>query len=162
MKPWSHKWLGQTGTKGTTGREKWSPGNDARVENLTILINGIYTNQNLTRVMQTCCLSNSSEKPSVNVSVKTFNCRIDDFAVSANHWIKLKESEKKDKYLDLTRELEKTVEHESHGYTNCRRCSWYSHQRFGKELEDLEIRGRVETIQTRALLRSARILRRVL
>ena len=31
-----------------------------------------------------------------------------------------------------------------------------------KGLEDLEIRGRVETIQTTALLRSARILRRVL
>ena len=30
-----------------------------------------------------------------------------------------------------------------------------------KVLEDLEIRGRVETIQTTALLRSARILRRV-
>ena len=30
-----------------------------------------------------------------------------------------------------------------------------------KGLEDLEIRGRVETIQTTALLRSARILRRV-
>ena len=30
-----------------------------------------------------------------------------------------------------------------------------------KRLEDLEIRRRVETIQTRALLRSARILRRV-
>ena len=29
-------------------------------------------------------------------------------------------------------------------------------------LEDLEIRGRVETIQTRPLLRSTRILRRVL
>ena len=31
-----------------------------------------------------------------------------------------------------------------------------------KGLEDLEINGRVETIQTIALLRSARILRRVL
>ena len=31
-----------------------------------------------------------------------------------------------------------------------------------KELEDEEIRGRVETIQTIALLRSARILRRIL
>ena len=31
-----------------------------------------------------------------------------------------------------------------------------------KGMEDLEIRGRVETIQTTALLRSARILRRVL
>ena len=31
-----------------------------------------------------------------------------------------------------------------------------------KRLEELEIRGRIETIQTTALLRSARILRRVL
>ena len=31
-----------------------------------------------------------------------------------------------------------------------------------QELEDLEIMGRVETVQTTALLRSARILRRVL
>ena len=28
-----------------------------------------------------------------------------DFAVPADHWIKLKECEKKDKYLDLAREL---------------------------------------------------------
>ena len=35
-------------------------------------------------------------------------------------------------------------------------------KRLIKVLEDLEIRGRVETIQTIALLRSARILRRVL
>ena len=31
-----------------------------------------------------------------------------------------------------------------------------------KELEDLEIRGRVETFQTTSLLRSVKILRRVL
>ena len=31
-----------------------------------------------------------------------------------------------------------------------------------KELEDLEVGGRLETIQTTALLRTARILRRVL
>ena len=30
-----------------------------------------------------------------------------------------------------------------------------------QQLDDLEIRGRVETIQTTALLRSARILRRI-
>ena len=30
-----------------------------------------------------------------------------DFAVPANHRVKLKESEKKDKYLDLDRELKK-------------------------------------------------------
>ena len=30
-----------------------------------------------------------------------------DLAIPANHRVKLKESEKKDKYLDLTRELKK-------------------------------------------------------
>ena len=35
-----------------------------------------------------------------------------DFAVPADHRIKLKENEKKDKYLDLARELKKTEEHE--------------------------------------------------
>ena len=40
-----------------------------------------------------------------------------DFAVPADHRVKLKESEKKDKYLDLVRELKKeTVKHESDGW----------------------------------------------
>ena len=34
-------------------------------------------------------------------------CKIVDFAVPADHWIKLKECEKEDKYLDLARELKK-------------------------------------------------------
>ena len=34
-------------------------------------------------------------------------CIIVDIGVSADHWIKLKEYEKKDKYLDLARELKK-------------------------------------------------------
>ena len=46
-------------------------------------------------------------------------CRLMDFAVAADHRVKLKESEKKDKYLDLPRESKKTVAHESDGYTNC-------------------------------------------
>ena len=36
---------------------------------------------------------------------KKWNCKIVDFAVSADHRIKMKEWEKKDKYLDLAREL---------------------------------------------------------
>ena len=50
-------------------------------------------------------------------------CKIVDFAVLANHRIKLKECKKKDKYLDLARELKKkTMEHEGDNYTNCDRC----------------------------------------
>ena len=48
-------------------------------------------------------------------------CKIVDFAVPADHRINLKESEKKDKYLDLARELKKAVEHESN---YCASCDW--------------------------------------
>ena len=37
----------------------------------------------------------------VIINKKERTCRIVDFAVSADHWVKLKESEKRDKYLDL-------------------------------------------------------------
>ena len=53
-------------------------------------------------------------------------CKIVDFAVLADSRIKLKEFEKKDKYLDLARELKKTMEHEGDNYTNCDWCFWYS------------------------------------
>ena len=49
-------------------------------------------------------------------------CKIVDFAVPADNRIKLKESEKRDKYLDLARELKKTMEHEGDNYTNCDWC----------------------------------------
>ena len=53
-------------------------------------------------------------------------CKIVDFAVPANHRIKLKEYEKKDKYHDLARELKNFVEHSGDNYTNCDWCFWYS------------------------------------
>ena len=69
--------------------------------------------------------------------------------------VKFLKSEKKEKYFDLTRELKKNL-----------MFIPFILGAFGKVtkgsvkgLEDLEIRGRVETIQTTALLRSARILR---
>ena len=53
-----------------------------------------------------------------------------DLTVRAYHKIKLKESEKKDEYLNLARELEKkTMEHKSDGDTNGNLCTRYSHQR---------------------------------
>ena len=42
-----------------------------------------------------------------------------------NHRIKLKESEKKDKYLDLAMELN-NIEHEGDDYTYCDWCFRYS------------------------------------
>ena len=43
---------------------------------------------------------------------KKRTCKSVDFAIPADHRIKLKESEKKNKYLDLARELNKTMENE--------------------------------------------------
>ena len=52
--------------------------------------------------------------------------------VPADQRIKLNESEKKDKYLDLARKLKKTMKHESDNYTNCDWCFSYTHQRIIK------------------------------
>ena len=53
-------------------------------------------------------------------------CKIVDFVVPADHRIKLKECEKKDKYLDLASELKKTMGRKGDNYTNCDWCFWYS------------------------------------
>ena len=60
------------------------------------------------------------------------------FAILADCRVKLKESEKRDKYLDLARELKKTMEHKSDSSTNCNWHARYSHQRIGIETEGTE------------------------
>ena len=52
-----------------------------------------------------------------------------DFAVPADHGIKVKECEKKDSYPDIARELKKTMEHYGNNYINSDWYFWYSHQR---------------------------------
>ena len=85
-----------------------------------------------------------------------------DFAVPADHRIKLKESKKREWYLDLARELKKLwnikvtiipIVIDAFGTVT---------KGLLKGLEDLEVGGRVETIQTTSLLKTGRILRRVL
>ena len=53
------------------------------------------------------------------------------------------------------------MEHEGDGDTNCNWCTLNNPQRLDKGNGNLKIRGQVETIQTTALLRSAKVLRRV-
>ena len=60
---------------------------------------------------------------------KKRTCTIVDFAVPADRRVKLKECEKRHKYLDFAMGIEKAVEHESDDNTNCDWCSWYSHPR---------------------------------
>ena len=76
--------------------------------------------------------------------------------------IKLKECEKKDKYLDLARELRKLWNRKVTIVPIVISALSTITKGQLKGLEDLEVSGRVETIQTTALLRMARILRRVL
>ena len=91
----------------------------------------------------------------INKKKKKKICKIVDLALPADHRIKLKECEKRDKYLDFARELKKL---------------WNMKvtivpiliKGLLKGLEDLEVGGRVETTQTTVLLKTARILRRVL
>ena len=59
-------------------------------------------------------------------------------------------------------ETKKAMEHESDGNISCNWCTWNDPQMFSKGLERLKIGEQTETIKTTALLRSIRILRRVL
>ena len=54
-----------------------------------------------------------------------------DLAIRADPRVRLKESEKRNKYLDLARELKKTMELENDSDTNSNCGTWISHQRFG-------------------------------
>ena len=85
-----------------------------------------------------------------------------DFAVSADHRIKLKGFEKKDKYLDLDRELKKLWNMKVTHIPIVVGAFGTVTKRLLKRQEDMEVEGRVETIQATTLLRTARILRRVL
>ena len=73
----------------------------------------------------------------------------------------MKESEKKDKYLDLARELKELWNMKVTIIPIVIVALGTVTEGIIKGLEDLEITERVKTIQTTTLLRSARILRRV-
>ena len=89
-------------------------------------------------------------------------CKIVFFTVPADRRINLKENEKKNEYLDLARKLKKlwnmkvTIAPIVIGALDTKTKGLL------KSLEDLEVGGRIETIQTTALPRTSRILRRVL
>ena len=94
-------------------------------------------------------------RPYYNQQKKKRTCKIVDFPVLTDHRVKLKESKKKYKFFDLTRNI-KTMEHKSDNYTSYNWYSWYSHQKINKGT------GGLGHKRTSALLNSARILRRVL
>ena len=85
-----------------------------------------------------------------------------DFAVSADNRVNLKENKKKYRYYDLGRELKKLWNMKVTLIPIVIGALGTVPKGLVQGLEVMEIRGRVGTMQTAALLRSARILRRVL
>ena len=75
-------------------------------------------------------------------------CQV-DFTVPADHRVKIKERKKRVKYLSLTKELKKTVEHAGDGVFGT------VSKGLKRGLALMEIGGRIETIQITVLLRSA-------
>ena len=102
----------------------------------------------------------SARRPGlVIINKKKRTCKVVDFAVPADHKIKLKECEKRDKYLDLARELKKLWNMQVTIIPIVIGAFGIVIIGILKGLEELEVSGWVETIQTTALLRTARILR---
>ena len=87
-------------------------------------------------------------------------CRLVDFE-SWRNTVKIKEKEKRDKYLDLARKLKNAMEHEVDSDTSCNWCFQNDPERFSKRIRRVEIQRTTRTINTTAL-RSAKIRRRVL
>ena len=103
----------------------------------------------------------SARRPDLIIKKKRI-CKIVDFAVPADHRIKPKECEKKDKYLDLARELKKLWNMQVTIIPIVIGALTTVTKGLLKGPEDLEFGGWVETIETTALLRMARALRKVL
>ena len=94
------------------------------------------------------------------INKKERTCRIVDFAIPADHRVKLKECEKRDKYLDFARWLKKLWNMKMTIIQIVIGAHGTDIKRLVQGLEDLEIKGLVETVQSTVLLRSARIPRR--
>ena len=127
---------------------RWSTGNCARSLKLTIRTNSTCITQNPSWKMRNTnfsgilrykritrpsdCQQKRKKKEQKKKNEKKKANRVVDFAVPADRRVKLKQSEKRDKYLDLTRELKKVMAHENDSDANCNWCARYSHQRIGK------------------------------
>ena len=94
------------------------------------------------------------------IMIKKRTCKIVDFAVLADHRIKLKECEKKDKYFDW--ELKKLWNLQVTIIPIVIGAFGTVTKGLLKKLEDFEVGRRVKSIQTPTFLRTARILRRIL
>ena len=99
--------------------------------------------------IQTDHLISARRRGLININKKKRICKIVDFAVPADHRIKLKEWEK-DKYLNFARELKKLWNMKLTVIPIVIGAFATVSKGLLKGLGDLEFEGRVETIQTTA------------
>ena len=64
--------------------------------------------------------------------------------VSPDHRVNIKESEKRDKNIDLVNEQKKTMEYECNGDSNCNWCARNNFERIGKRTKNLKIKEQLE------------------
>ena len=112
--------------------------------------------------IQTNHLIPSRRPDLIIINKKKRICKTVDFAVPADHRINQKECAKKHKYLDLARELKKLWNMKATIVPIVIGAFGTIAKELLKGLDYLEVGGRVEIIQMTALLRTARIMRRVL
>ena len=157
-----HEWVGKEihwemcNTFKFDHANKWGMHNPAPVlENDTQTPMGLWYTNGSSNLGQKTRPYNNQQKEN-----KIF--KIVDFSTPADHRIKLKVCEKRNKYLDLARELKKLWNMKVTIIPIVIVAFDTVTKGLLKSLGYLEVGGRVGTIQTIALLKTARILRRVL
>ena len=95
------------------------------------------------------------------IKKKRRRCHLVDFVVTTGHRVKINEREKINKNLDVAWELKKTTQNNPPEIPIVIGALGTVTKSLEKRLEKLETRERIVTIQTRAFLRPARILRRI-
>ena len=137
-----------------SGWERWSSGNCARISNLTIQTNPESTLKNETHKrpwdfeIQTDHIISTRRPDLMIVNKKSRGTWwIVEFAVLADHRVKLKEREKIVKYLELARELKKLWNTKVTAIPFVIGTLCIVTKGLVQGLEDLEITGQVENIQ---------------
>ena len=157
-----HNWVGKVIHREMCKKSKFDHTNKWYMHNQAPLLENDTHKLQWDFNIQTDHLIPARRTDHIIINKKKRNCKIVDFAVPAHPRINLKECEKKNKNLDPPKELKKLWNMKMTIIPIVIGAFGTVTKGLLKGLEDLEVGGRVETIQTTALLRTARILRRVL
>ena len=152
-----------------TGWERWSIGNvqGTKIWPYTQMVHTQTRNCRKTQrilrkfEIQTCPSIRTRRPDQVVINKMKHKSQLVDVAVPRDHNVRIKESEKLEKYLDLARNAQKFCMTVSVVLIIVRALGKIIKNQ-EKSVKELEMKGRIETVQTTALLTSARILRRVL